>query len=99
MAVLRTKASRCQLEAAGEVLTDRGKATGVVHPALIGLAIWVSIPISGIPQRTSYVDFDATGVTARFDGTVHGRMYSGPVCSCARLTMRAPVWYPISPGP
>jgi hypothetical protein len=41
----------------------------------------------------------AAGVTASVDETVPGRMYSGPVRSCACLTMQAPVWYPISPGP
>jgi hypothetical protein len=30
---------------------------------------------------------------------VPGRMYSGPVQFCAYLTMQAPVWTRISPGP
>jgi len=58
-----------------------------------------SVPISALPQRTLLWISQAAGVTAGFDGTVHGRMYSGPVHSCACLTMQAPVWYPISPGP
>lgn len=55
----------------------------MVHPASMGLAVWVSITVSGIPQRTSYADFEAAGVTAAFDGSVPGRMYSGPIRSCA----------------
>ncbi len=79
MAVLRMKALRRQLKAAGEVLTERRKGRWVVDPVSMGVVIWVSIPISGILQRTSYVDFEATGVTAGFAETVPGRMYSGPV--------------------
>ncbi|MBO1907591.1 hypothetical protein J4G37_22080 [Microvirga sp. 3-52] len=41
----------------------------------------------------------AAGVTASVDETMPGRMYSGTVRSCARLTTRAPDWYLISPGP
>jgi hypothetical protein len=37
------------------------------------------IPISSLPQRTLLWTLRAAGVTASFDGTVHGRMYSGSV--------------------
>jgi hypothetical protein len=45
------------------------------------------------------MDFGAAGVTDRADVIVSGRMDSDPVLPRARLTMRAPVWYRISPGP
>jgi hypothetical protein len=73
------KALYRQIEAAGEVLIGGRKGRWLVRPVSMDLTIWVSIPISGLPQRTSYADFEATGVTARFDGTMYGRMYSGPV--------------------
>jgi hypothetical protein len=43
------------------------------------LHIQASIPILCLPQRTLLWTCEAAGVTAGFDGTVHGRMYSGPV--------------------
>jgi hypothetical protein len=79
IAILQVKAIGHQLEAEGEVLTVGRKGHRVVHPASMSLAVWVSITASGIPQRTSYADFEAAGVTAAFDGSVPGRMYSGPI--------------------
>jgi len=56
-------------------------------------------PHINLTQRTLLWTCEAAGVTARFDEVVPGRMYSGMACSCSCLTMQAPVWYPISPGP
>ena len=63
------------------------------------LANCISILISDLPQRTLLWTSTAAGVTVSVDEPMPGRMYSGTDCSCARLTMRVPVWYPISPGP
>ncbi|WP_139165561.1 hypothetical protein [Microvirga guangxiensis] len=63
------------------------------------LANFISIAISGLPQRTLDAEFEALDVSAIPDDAVPKLLYSSPVCYCARLTIQAHNLYPISLGP
>jgi hypothetical protein len=76
-------------------LMASGRGQRYAKPCAARLSSSYRIYRSGHRMWTS----TAADVTACVDEAVPGRMYSGPAYARACLTMRAPDWYPISPGP